>query len=44
MLFSYIRTDENVGDVMSEKLENNKHKKFVNGMGLHQSLNVHWDV
>ena len=39
-----MHTDKNVGDVMKKKLGNNKNKKFVKGMRLHQGLNVLWDV
>ena len=38
VVIRYVRTDENVGDVMTKKLGNYKYKKFVKGMGLHQGL------
>ena len=44
VVIRYVRTDETVGDIMTKKLGNNKHKKFVKGMGLLQGLNVQWDV
>ena len=44
VVIRYVRTDENVGDIMTKKLGNNKHRKFVKGMGLLQGLNVRWDI
>ena len=38
VVLRYIRTDENVGDVMTKKLGNKKHKNFVKGMGLKREM------
>ena len=44
VVIRYIRTDDNVGVLLIKKRGNNKYKELVEGMGLHQGLNVHLDV